>query len=425
MQKHHAFIQTCVNYMGDSMVRKSDLQTVIKSRLPVDDRQWFDDWCRKQDYDSFMDAFKEKYGSAVQFSEFTRYLNQWNFTEEWNAIRNGRQLRDAMKPTMAMLNTPTDRERAEWALLEKFKECLDPHDARQIAGEHRGEEVKTLDRYMECIQALERKSGTMVLIRMNKPVDRLGAYANENKHYEAYEKADKKNKKHGPQVVNMLQTGGGEEANAGARPQFEGPAINQVSGNGTNGNQKDNTVRCTHCNYPGHTVENCQHLRRQMGLPPPADWRCRKCQVIGEHYTPDCPNRAPPKSQETPQGNTGQGRQPAAPGGGQHLPLNQYDPRIVSILQGQFQTQPQGGGGQPNPMQGQGGQDGTAPGQGTRQGYPYNAPVDARGDWRRNPGPNAPGGSAKLCYNCGGNHLVKHCPNRSAGNAPPGNRPGP
>jgi hypothetical protein len=66
---------------------------------------------------------------------------------------------------IALLAKDSDKERAKWALLEFFKDRLDPQDARQIAVEHKDEEVKTLDKYMEYIQALERKSGTMVLIR--------------------------------------------------------------------------------------------------------------------------------------------------------------------------------------------------------------------------------------------------------------------
>jgi hypothetical protein len=148
---------------------------------------------------------------------------------------------------MALLTTPSERSRAEWALLEKFKECLDPHDARQIAGEHRGEEIKTLDRYMECIQALERKSGTMVLVRQSTPTAQLLTTRDEKKHYEAYEQAEKKGKKHPPQGVNMIQQQSGMPGNAPAAANNAPPNV-ATEENGGSGPVKGPTVRCNFCN---------------------------------------------------------------------------------------------------------------------------------------------------------------------------------
>jgi hemerythrin len=128
--KHHEFIHACIDYLGDARVRKTDLEAVIRSRLPVDDRKWFQQWWQEGKYEEFERAFREKYGTTIAFGEFNKYLNEFKFNDDMGAIKNARRLRDHTRSVIALLAKDSDKEHAEWALLEFFKDWLDPHDAR-------------------------------------------------------------------------------------------------------------------------------------------------------------------------------------------------------------------------------------------------------------------------------------------------------
>jgi hypothetical protein len=122
-----------------------------------------------------------------------------------------------------------------------------------------------------------------------------------------------------------------------------------------------------------------------MGLPPHPNWKCRKCQTVGDHYTPDCPNQQQANTNNgqgtgnLQQATPNQGPPAGNPGnqGNGHLPLNRYDPQLVSILQGQAEQAVQGHAGQQN--------------------YPYNAPIEGRGQWGRAAEAATQPGGPKLC----------------------------
>jgi hypothetical protein len=110
------------------------------------------------------------------------------------------------------------------------------------------------------------------------------------------------------------------------------PATNSANqGRNGNNNGYQNGVQCTFCSYNGHTEENCGGKRRAMVLPPEPNWKCRRCNTVGHHYTADCPSR--------PRDNQGvNGPYPSSGGGGsrgQPMPLTQHNPQLVRILQGQ------------------------------------------------------------------------------------------
>jgi hypothetical protein len=198
-----------------------------------------------------------------------------------------------------------------------------------------------------------------------------------------------------------------------------------------------------------------------MGLPPEPNWKCRRCNMIGHHYTADCPSR--PRDN---QGTNGPDQSGGGGGlGGQPMLLTQHNPQLVRILQGQPNGTtsspeentntgsgiylPQGGGppvimtlaAQPTMPSNQGMQQlyqvQPAPGGGgTYQlqaalpaGIPmYNAqaayamPEQGYGSRRQWQAPNGGRNGPKRCYACDGDHLVRDCPIR--GQLLQGTRPG-
>jgi hypothetical protein len=465
--------------------------------LPVDDQRWFQQWWQEGKYGEFEKAFREKYGTTIAFGEFNKYLNEFKFNEDMGAIKNARRLRDHTRSVIALLARDSDKERAEWALLEFFKDRLDPHDARQIAGEHKDEEVKTLDKYMEYIQALERKSGTMVLIRKEGNLSRITGYKPEGVgEYDAYEQQQQEKKKPKKNINVILPQGYGipnpevgavpttsqqyPAANTGPpgyhqvpppqqyggntpKPANAAPAPNQMA-QGRNNNGYQGGVQCTFCNYYGHTEDNCRGKRRAMNLPPEPNWKCRRCNMMGHHYTADCPSR--PRDPQTTNGPEQSGGVP----GGQPMPLTQHNPQLVRILQGQTNGTattsegnanlgsgmylPQGGGSpmimtlaaqpagvsnlgaqplyqvQPIPMNGGGYQlqaamPANAPAYNAQAAYI--APEQGYNSGRQWQAPNGGRGGPKRCFACNGEHLVRDCPMRAQflQGTMPGNQQGP
>lgn len=293
--KHHRVIHACIDYLGDSRVRKSDLEAVIHSRLPLNDRKWFQTWWQEGKYDNFERAFREKYGTSIAFGEFKKYLNEFNFNKDMGAIKNAWRLRDHTRSVIALLAKECDKERAQWALLEFFKDRLDPQAARWITGEHKDKEVKMVDKYTEYLQALEgnreqwswfEKKGASSQILDYKP-EGVGEY-------DAYKQQEKRKPKKNMNVI-MPQGYGAPIRQQGAvqpTPQTY-PATNQgaqgypmrqtpyppptrrirggmaitldiktecnaLSATTMSTQKRSAKKESTFCNYNGHTEEKCR-----------------------------------------------------------------------------------------------------------------------------------------------------------------------
>jgi hypothetical protein len=159
VRKHYHFMQTCSDYFQDEQVKKEDLKAVILTKLPAGDRDWFRKWYMKGEYGTFIEDFRRKYLATISFAEFNRHMDRFNFDERLSAIKNGRSLSDHCKPLLAMLAKDVDRDRAELAMLEKFRGMLSASENVQISLEDPDRIIpNNLDDYLAMIERLEERT---------------------------------------------------------------------------------------------------------------------------------------------------------------------------------------------------------------------------------------------------------------------------
>jgi hypothetical protein len=167
-------MQTCSDYFQDEQVKKEDLKAVILTKLPAGDRDWFRKWYMKGEYGTFIEEFRRKYLATISFAEFNRHMDRFNFDERLSAIKNGRSLSHHCKPLLAMLAKDVDRDRAELAMLEKFRGMLFASENVQISLEDPDRIIpNNLDDYLAMIERLEERTNATIRIQKGAPQDKL------------------------------------------------------------------------------------------------------------------------------------------------------------------------------------------------------------------------------------------------------------
>ncbi len=318
--KHYQFLQICTDYLNNPNVRNADLMSVILAKLPADNRDWFRKWFAKGEYDTFVEAFRRKYIVTIWFAEFNRHLDEFRFDENQGAIKNGRRLRAYATPLLALLPNDVDRQRAEIAILEKFRNCLSSTECIQINMEAPNRvEPTNLNDYLELIDQLEGRTITVVQIQRGATHNRLQYKQDSYDDYDTYPSREKKGGK-------IRMKGGTAQEGWETRDktriekiriveqvpnQTTMPRPAQVPYNPNDPNNHPKPIHpntnhaqlprmelmpgevliCEYCTNKGHSIQDCRIRRRANNEPVEPAWRCRICNQIGQHYTQDCPHK--------------------------------------------------------------------------------------------------------------------------------------